>query len=93
MVLLMILHAVEEVFKGLNFTWDCESTTLVKPKFLSSLFQQQLEKRVAKVAGGNDESPQFWPNIDSQVPFWNIMWWLRTVAAAIFIRITVHKIG
>ena len=57
-------YAIQEAFKGLNFTWDDESTTLIKPKFFCNLFQQNLEQRVAKVACGNDKPTKLRPNID-----------------------------
>ena len=76
----MALHALHQVLEGLNLAWDCEPTTMIKSKLLFHLFQQHLEQRVGKIAGGNDEPPKLWPYINRQIPFGDIRWWFRAVA-------------
>ena len=60
-LMVLLLHAIQEEFEGLNLAWDCEGTSMVKPKLFCSLFQQHFEQRVAKVAGGYDEPPKLGP--------------------------------
>ncbi|XP_028210722.1 adrenodoxin-like protein 2, mitochondrial [Glycine soja] len=77
-------YAIQEAFKGLNFTWDDESTTLIKPKFFCNLFQQNLEQRVAKGA--------FSFCYGSCVSVFCSVGWVRQICLVHFILHPVHLV-
>jgi len=90
--LVMVLHALEKVLEGLNLAWDREPATVVKPKLLLSLFQQQFKQGVAEIASRNDKPPELRPNINRQIAFGDVDWRFRAMAA-VLVRITIHDIG
>lgn len=91
MILLLALHALEKVFECFDLAWESEPAGMIESKLLLCLFQQHLEHGMTKIAGGNDKPPKLRPNINSQIPFGDIGWMLRALAA-LLIRITTQHI-
>ncbi|KAE8682600.1 hypothetical protein F3Y22_tig00111238pilonHSYRG00276 [Hibiscus syriacus] len=77
----LVLYVIEEILEGLDLTRESKATVVIISEFLPGFFQQNLEKRVAEVAGGDDEPSKLSPYIHGQISFGNIRRRFRAVAA------------